>query len=283
VTSADEGLPFVKVHSLGNDFILFDGRKAVIDFGASQATRICDRYRGVGADQLLTLLPSARADAYLRIQNTDGRDVGACGNATRCVGRLLSEELGRHMVTIETAAGVLSVYVTNGTTALLLDAPKQGWRDVPLATARDTADFEISGVADDELVCHAAAMSFGNPHVVVFTGDVAAPENARIAPLIENHPLFPDGVNVGFAQIVDRRRLRLRVWERSIGFTRACGTGSCAAVVAGLARGLLDRSVTVALDGGELIVTSQADGRIRLEGPVEVAFHGSWPIGQRSC
>jgi diaminopimelate epimerase len=240
------GLPFLKMHGLGNDFVVLDGRVRPIVLTEGAARAIADRKTGVGCDQLITLEPSPRADAFMRIRNADGGEVEACGNATRCIAALLFRETGRADAVIETGAGLLKARAAEGgRVAVDMGELRAGWRDVPLAREMDTlhADLELGPLSDP--VCG----NIGNPHATFFVVDAEAVELARLGPELERHRLFPERANIGVAQLLAPDLLRLRVWERGVGITRACGTAACAAAVAAARRGLTGRRVTVRLDG----------------------------------
>jgi len=261
--------PFLKMNGLGNDFVVVEARQHPFRPGQEEARAIARREGGIGCDQLIAIEPSDKADAFMRIWNADGGEVSACGNATRCVGWLLMNESGRDEAVIETKAGRLPVRRA-GPTAVSVDmgAPGLAWDEIPLACPMDTAtlDFEAGGLSGP------GAVSMGNPHVVFFTDDVDAA--GVIGPAVEHDPLFPDAVNVGFAQVKGQDRIRLRVWERGAGLTKACGTGACAALVAASRRGLTGRRATLELDGGELDIEWRADDHVIMTGPVAVEFEG---------
>ena len=264
---------FVKMHGLGNDFVVLDARERPLPLVAEAARSIADRRQGVGCDQVIVVeKPRAGlADAFMRILNADGGEAGACGNATRCVGDLLMRESGRDHVVIETVAGLLDVERrADSRVAVDMGPARLDWRDVPLSGPCDTLHLELAlGPLADPAAC-----SMGNPHATFFVADVAAIDLAALGPVLERHKLFPERANIGVAQVVARDRLRLRVWERGAGLTRACGSGACAALVAAARRGLTARRATVALDGGELEIEWLADGNVLMTGPVATSFVG---------
>jgi diaminopimelate epimerase len=274
--------PFLKMNGLGNDFVVVEARpeSAYGPFAPapSQARAIADRASGIGCDQLIAIEPSQNADAFMRIWNADGGEVGACGNAARCVGWLLLEASGRDHASIETAGGLLNVS-RSGERGITVDmgAPGLDWRDIPLAEEMDTRGIELQvGPIDAPLLHTPGCVSMGNPHVVFFVADAEAAPVTQVGPMIEHHHLFPERANVGFAQVKARDRIRLRVWERGAGLTKACGTGACAALVAANRRGLADRKATLELDGGELTIEwREADGHVLMTGPVAVEFTGT--------
>jgi diaminopimelate epimerase len=270
--------PFVKMNGLGNDFVVVEARSAPFRPDAAAARAIADRTDGVGCDQLIAIEPSERADAFMRIWNADGGEVSACGNATRCVGWLLMQASGRDTASIETGAGLLfATRADDGRITVDMGEPGLDWTEIPLAEEMDTRNIELQVGPIDAPVLHTpGCVSMGNPHVVFFAPDVATAPVREIGPMIEHHHLFPERANVGFAQIVSRDRIRLRVWERGVGETRACGTGACAALVAAARRGLSDRKAVVELQGGELTIDwRQSDGHVLMTGPVAVEFSGA--------
>ena len=266
--------PFIKMHGLGNDFVVVDARQAPFPLDDALARRIADRHTGVGCDQLLVIEPpsNGRADAFLRIRNHEGGEVGACGNGTRCVAALLMAENGRDRVTLETLAGLL-VAEAAGKRRVSVDMGEAGpdWQDMPLARAMDTLhlDLALGPVADP------AATAMGNPHATFFVEEVAAIDLESLGPRLERDPLFPERANIGIAQVTGPDQLRLRVWERGVGITRACGSGACAAAVAAHRRGLTGRQVALTLDGGPLTIAYREDGHVIMTGPVATAFTGA--------
>lgn len=269
---------FTKMHGLGNDFVVIDARREPFQPTESEARLIADRRLGVGCDQFLVMEPptNGAAEIFLRIRNADGREVGACGNGTRCVARLLMDESGSATARIETAAGILAASEAGGgRVAVDMGPARLDWRDIPLAEPSDTLhlDFSLGPLGDP------AAVNMGNPHAVFFVADAEAVDLAALGPRIEHDPLFPERCNVGLVQVLSRDRLRYRVWERGVGITRACGSGACAAGVAAARRGLAERRVTLLLDGGELETEWREDGHVILTGPAATAFHGRLPEG----
>ena len=263
---------FIKMHGLGNDFVVIDARARPVRLDARQARRIADRRRGIGCDQLIVLEPppSPGADVFMHIRNADGTESGACGNATRCVGRLLAEETGRTDIAIETRAGLLRAHVERDRITVDLGPARLDWTDIPLAEARDTLHLGIS----EGMLLDPVAVNVGNPHAVFFVADADAVPLAELGPRLEHHPLFPERANIEAVQVIARDRLRVRVWERGAGLTLACGTGACAAVVAAARRGLGERTAVAVLDGGELAINWRADGHVILSGPAAESFRG---------
>jgi diaminopimelate epimerase len=266
-------IAFLKMHGLGNDFVVIDARKHAVALDEAAARRIADRHRGVGCDQVIVIEPAknGHADAFMRIRNADGGEVSSCGNATRCVAALLMRESGRDRARLETRAGVLEAAAKGAAVAVDMGTPKFEWRDIPLAEAQDTLHLNLSaGPLKDP-----CAVSMGNPHAVFFVPDADAIDVAALGPGLEHHKLFPERANIGVAQVLAPDRIRLRVWERGAGLTLACGTGACAALVAANRRGLTQRRATLVLDGGELDIEWQDDGHVIMSGPVATAFTGT--------
>lgn len=266
-------LPFLKMHGLGNDFVVLDARERALEIAPALVQALADRHTGVGCDQVISLEKSATADVRMRIHNADGGEVEACGNAARCVGWLLSHEIDRPEIVIETKAGRIAARpAAGGLVSVDLGQPRFEWRDIPLAREMDTLclDYAVGPLAEP------VAVNVGNPHVVFFVPDAEAVDLATLGPRIENDPLFPARVNVNVAQILSPDRIRLRVWERGAGLTLACGTGACATLAAAFRRGLAKRNVIVILDGGELDVTWFSDIGLRMTGPVTISFVGQF-------
>lgn len=266
-------IAFIKMHGLGNDFVIIDARDKPFTLGESAARRIADRRRGVGCDQVIVLgKPKSRAArAFMTIRNADGGASAACGNATRCVAALLMSESGEAEAIIETEAGVLVGTGDADGVTVDMGEPRLKWNEVPLADRADTLNLDLGVNAP----APAVACSMGNPHATFFLGDLSIVDIAAIGPILEHHEMFPERANIGFAQVLERDHVRLRVWERGAGLTPACATGSCAAVVGGVRRKLLDRRVRCTLDGGELTVTwREEDNHVLMTGPVSASFTG---------
>jgi diaminopimelate epimerase len=265
---------FYKMHGLGNDFAVFDarGRGPVPDVTTARA--IADRRFGIGCDQVIVIeRPLQEGDARMRIFNADGDEVEACGNGARCVARLLMDGTGKTAVSIDTLGGLLDCSDAGGG-AVTVDfgTPRFDWRDVPLAEAVDTTAFPLQV---DGSVLTATALSIGNPHCVIFVDHAERAPVAELGAKIEHHPLFPARTNVEFASPDGQGRLRMRVWERGVGITRACGTGACATAVAAHRRGIGPRRVDVVLDGGTLAIDwRESDDHILMTGSATLAFTG---------
>ncbi len=265
---------FLKMHGLGNDFAVFDARNETLPFDAATARAIADRRTGIGCDQVIVIERGGHgSDASMRIFNADGGEVEHCGNAARCIGRLLMEEKDRSKIRLAVAGGVILVRdAGDAIVSVDMGAPKFGWRDVPLAREMDTKAFALE--VEGKLL-EASALSVGNPHCVLFVDDAERAAVAELGPKLEHHPLFPERTNVEFVNVKDRAHLRMRVWERGTGITRACGTGACAAAVAAHRRGLADRKVDVLLDGGTLAIEWRAsDDHILMSGPATLSYRG---------
>ncbi len=261
-------VPFIKMHGLGNDFVVLDGRAHGLPvINAALAAALADRHTGIGCDQLVVLEASAAADFRMRIFNPDGGEVEACGNATRAVG-LLHGAPAR----IETAGGLITASPADGGISVEMGRPRFDWDRIPLAYAMDTAAMPVGWDALENPI----AVNVGNPHVVFFVPDCDAVDLARLGPEIEHDPLFPERVNVNAATVTARDAIRLRVWERGAGLTRACGTGACATAVTAMRRGLVDRRVTVRLPGGPLRIEWREDGEIVMTGPATESFRGTF-------
>jgi len=264
---------YFKMNGCGNDFVILDARaRGALPLSETQARAIADRKSGVGCDQVIALERSMRGDAYMRIWNADGGESDACGNAARCVAWLLMEEGGAVSRRIETPAGMLYAERA-GDSVITVDmgSPLLRWEEIPLARAMttDRMDYDVNGLPAP------GAVNMGNPHVVFFVNDVRATPIETLGPRIERDPLFPQRVNAGFAEVRSQHQMRLRVWERGAGLTKACGTGACAAVVAAHRQGRTGRSVEVLVDGGSLqIEWREGDDRVLMTGPVELEGTG---------
>ncbi|MBI3453936.1 MAG: diaminopimelate epimerase [Rhodospirillales bacterium] len=276
VTAPQAGVPFIKMHGLGNDFVVVDARERPFVLDPVRARAIADRRTGIGCDQLIVIEPpqSQGADIFMRILNADGGEVAACGNGTRCVANFVMGGIGRDRLVIETAAGLLDCERSDdGRVAVDMGPARHDWRDIPLATAQDTLHVDLAlGPLSDPV-----AVNMGNPHAVFFVADVAAIDLAKYGPVLETHSLFPERANIGVAQVLASDRLRLRVWERGAGITSACGSGACAALVAAARRGLTGRRTTVIVDGGELEIEWLKDDHVLMTGPVAISFAGVIP------
>jgi diaminopimelate epimerase len=272
------GTPFLKMHGLGNDFVVLDARGMAFDLTPARRRAIADRRLGVGCDQLIVLEPATESDAdvFMRIYNPDGGEAGACGNATRCVASVVMDERNSDHVTVQTIAGLLESQKTglgsNGLPVISVDMgpARLDWREIPVSQACDTNHLPLGlGPLQDPV-----GTNMGNPHATFFVDDADAIPLAELGPKLEHDRLFPERANIGVAQLVSEGRLRLRVWERGAGITLACGSGACAAVVAASRRGLVKRKADVVLEGGTLTVEWLRDGHVLMTGGIALAFKG---------
>ncbi len=256
---------FHKMHGLGNDFVVIDARDDAVAMTPLRARAIADRRTGIGCDQLIMLEPDDATDARMRIWNADGGEVEACGNATRAVALLIGKA-----ATLATAGGLLTIEPHDGGATVDMGEPHFNWDAIPLAYPADTAALPV---AWDKLA-NPAAVNIGNPHAVFFVDDVMTVDLERLGPLIEHDALFPRRTNVNVASVTGPSSLRLRVWERGVGETRACGTGACATAVAAIRRKLVSGPVTVSLTGGDLTIDWATGSRIVMTGPATHVFSG---------
>ena len=278
----NRGRPFIKMHGLRNDFIIVDGRREHYRPCAEEIIRICDRHEGVGGDELLVLNPprplpeSAEAYAFVQIFNPDGREVEACGNATRCVGWLFLQESRAEEVVVETLGGFLKCR-RSGEKQVAVEMGKLrcAWQEIPLSRAMDTLHLEIgAGPLQDPV-----GMNIGNPHAVFFVEDLDAVDLTVYGSELQNHPLFPQEANIGAAQLIDSKTLKLAVWERPGALTTACGTGACVAVGAAHRRGLTtEKQMTVVMPAGSVEIELREDNTVVMTGPVEVCYTGYLPV-----
>jgi len=294
---------FLKMHGLGNDFVIIDNRADGFIPDEPLRRAIADRHRGVGCDQLIILGPPKAngADVFMHIYNPDGSEAGACGNATRCVARLLFEESGKSEGVVQTISGLLPISkTTDGLIAADFGPPRLEWNEIPLSKSVDTLNVPLrldelceavgtapaspppleggvrGGVCKVDTLPSPCCINMGNPHAVFFVPDAEAVPLEAIGPKLETHPMFPQRCNIEFAHIVNRQKIRMRVWERGAGITQACGSGSCATLVAAVRRGLSDRRAVVILDGGELIIEwRESDSHVIMAGPASLAFKGT--------
>ena len=260
-------LPFVKMHGLGNDFVIFDSRRIGARVTPKLAKAIGDRNRGVGFDQLAEIKDGEGTDISLDFWNSDGSRAGACGNATRCVAWLMMQESGNNSVTIRTERGVLHAVRAGDEVSVNMGHPQRDWHEVPLSHAVNTNHLPLAG--------DPVAVGMGNPHVVFFVDDIAGVDVAAQGVAVEHDPLFPQRTNVEFAQVRGHDEIRMRVWERGAGITLACGSGACATAVAAAERGLTGRTVRMEVDGGWMTLDWRDDG-VWMTGPVQFVFRGEF-------
>ncbi|WP_371370914.1 diaminopimelate epimerase [Sporomusa aerivorans] len=275
-------MQFAKWHGLGNDFVIVNGMKEVVGDYHKQALAVCDRNFGIGADGLVVLLPSEIADFKMRIFNSDGSEADMCGNATRCVARYLYENqlTDKTVITLDTLAGIITpeLIFENGrlvTVKVDMGEPKLKRGAIPLAGDPQEQAINIPFLVEGETY-HITSLSMGNPHCIIFVDDIRTVNLPVIGPKIETHILFPKKTNVEFLQIVDRHTIRMRVWERGAGITKACGTGASAALVASVLNGYTDRQATVKLDGGDLFIEWASNNHIYKSGPAVEVFRGKY-------
>lgn len=267
---------FLKMHGLGNDFVIFDGRAGAPLYLSTDAIRqMGDRHTGIGFDQMVIMDAGkgAEADVFMRIFNSDGSEVGACGNATRCVADVLMRENGRDAVTLETVAGRLKASRAGaGRVCVDMGKVRLDWKDIPLSQSEDTLSLNLT----QGLLKNPVAVNVGNPHAVFFVQQLDDIPLEKLGPLVETHSLFPEKTNVEIVRVDSPSAVTMRVWERGVGITRACGTGACAVAVAAARRGLTGRKVSVTLEGGILdIEWREADDHVLMTGAVAEVFTGN--------
>ena len=272
---------FFKMHGLGNDFIVLDARepaKGIPDvISKTAATALADRHFGIGCDQILVIRPSQKADIFLEILNSDGSAAMACGNGTRCVADHIMQEFEQDRLAIETDAGILQSWrsVENpNQISVDMGSAYLDWAAVPLANEANTLSVDLGPLAPVPAVCH----SLGNPHAVLFVDDAEAIDLENVAPPLEHHPLFPERANISFAHQIGPNKFRMRVWERGVGITFACGSGACAVGVAVHRSRRGSRKTEIIMDGGSVFIDWQDDGtaggRVIMRGPVAYVFDG---------
>ncbi|MER2510257.1 MAG: diaminopimelate epimerase [Amaricoccus sp.] len=265
------GLRFLKMHGLGNDFVVIDARGAGDPVSPALARAIGNRNRGVGFDQLAVIRDGGVVEgrsvaASVDFWNADGTPADACGNATRCVARLLMAEAGTDGLDLRTGRGVLRAEdAGNGLTRVNMGQPRLTWDGVPLSRQMELDEIPLPG--------RPGAVGMGNPHCVFVVADAEAVDLAEVGPRVEHDPLFPQRTNVEFVHVIDRGTIRMRVWERGGMITQACGSGACAAAVVTARRGLTERAVTVRLDGGDLLIDWREDG-VWMTGATALVFEG---------
>ena len=277
-------IPFFKMNGIGNAITVVDLRatKARIDADAARALAADP---ATAFDQLMTIEPPRHAgtDAFMTIFNTDGSLSGACGNGTRCVALVLAEETGRSDMTLETSAGLLPAWVS-GAARITVDMgmPRFGWKEIPLAEPfADTRAIELQiGPIDAPILHSPAVVNVGNPHAIFFVDDVEAYDLARIGPMLENHPMFPERANISLAAVTSPSALTLKVWERGAGLTLACGSAACAAAVSAARTGRTGRLVDVRLPGGVLTIAWRDDDHILMTGPAAHEHRGTIALGE---
>lgn len=271
---------FSKWHGLGNDFVIVNGFKEKIEDYPKMAIQVCDRHMGVGADGLVVVLPSTIADFEMRIFNSDGSEAEMCGNVTRCIARYVYENglTDKTKITLETKAGIIKpelIFIDGMLSTIKVDMgePRLKRSEIPMdGNGVEKVINEVLVVAGVEypITC----VSMGNPHCILFVDNLLETKLSTIGPMIETHPAFPRKTNVEFVQVLNRGKVRMRVWERGAGITMACGTGACATLVAGVLNDKIDRQAIVELDGGELVIEWGLDNHIYMSGPAVEVFRG---------
>jgi diaminopimelate epimerase len=272
---------FRKMNGLGNDFVVFDARRSPLAMTEDKARAIADRKTGIGCDQLIMLEPSKRADVTMRIWNNEGMEVESCGNASRCIADLLFDEKGVTRATIDTKGGFL-IAEKGGDKLVTIDmgAPRFDWQDIPLSEKfHDTRYIELAvGPADAPLIHSPSVVNVGNPHCIFWVKDLDVVDLAKVGPMLENHPLFPQRANITLARVDARDHATIRVWERGAGLTKACGTAACAVMAAGFRLRKFNRKATITLPGGDLhMEMRESDNHILMTGPVAYEFEGELP------
>lgn len=270
------GLPFIKMHGLGNDFVVLDARNQPIDLSTAQVQAMADRRTGAGCDQFIVMEQSQNktADVFMRIRNSDGNEVEACGNATRCIARLLMNEIGKSEIVVETVVGLLHAQdAGDDIVTVNMGLARLDWSDIPTAGECDTLNMPVSvGPLENPV-----GVNVGNPHAVFFVDDCETIDLTAAGPDVETHPFFPDRTNVEVVTKLEDGSLRMRVWERGVGITQACGTGACAVLVAAVRRGVIEgRKADVVLDGGTLSIEWLENGEILMSGPASRAYGGTF-------
>ncbi len=274
-------IPFRKMNGLGNDFVVLDARSRAIPMNEEIAHAISNRQTGIGCDQLITIETDRHADAFMRIRNSSGGEVDACGNATRCIGDILLNEKGTNSVTIRTNAGMLvcSRAAEPGMITADMGKPKLRWDQIPIAEEMDTKLIELQiGPIDSPILHSPSVVNVGNPHCIFWVDDVDAFDLENIGPMLEHHPMFPERANISLAHVTSQTSITLKVWERGVGLTRACGSAACATLVAASRKKLTGRKATVHLPGGPLMIEwREEDSHILMSGPYEYEFDGTLP------
>jgi diaminopimelate epimerase len=272
-------MKFLKMHGLGNDFVILDFRSGDVSLTPDAIKGICNRNFGVGCDQLVVLEPAKEADVFARFYNSDGSESGACGNATRCVADIVMKETGHQSCQVQTRAGILPAgRADSGMVTVDMGTPKLEWQDIPLSEKRSDTRFVP---IDDKTENEPAVVNMGNPHCVFFCagefrGDAWEDKQMRESgPYWEHHPLFPERTNMEHAWVLSRDKIRVKTWERGAGLTLACGSAACAVAVAAVRRDLTERRVEIVMDGGSLFIEwRESDNHVLMTGPVAYVFEG---------
>lgn len=278
-----DAIPYLKMNGLGNDFVVLDARAHPVHLDEDQVRWIADREQGIGCDQLIVMGDPRTdgADVFMKIYNSEGGEVDACGNATRCIAALVAKEIGSTNVTVQTNAGLLVSRVDGETVTVDMGAPRLKWDQIPLSEEFvDTTGIELQIGPIDAPVLHTpSVVNVGNPHAIFWVSD--DPDNydlERFGPMLENHPIFPERANISIAQVLEDDRIKVRVWERGVGLTQACGTAACAVGVAAPRKGLTGRDTKIELPGGTLSLSwRKSDDHILMTGPWSQDAEGVLP------
>lgn len=281
--TATRAIPFRKMNGLGNDFVVLDARQRPLAISEEQARAIADRTSGVGCDQLIVMERSPTADVRMRIWNAEGGEVQSCGNASRCIADIVMAETGNSSATIDTKGGFLTARKA-GPLMVTIDQgrPRFDWKDIPLSEAfADTRHIELQvGPIDKPLLHSPSVVNVGNPHCIFWVQNLDVVDFAKVGPMIEHHPLFPERTNVELAQVVARDHVVLKVWERGAGLTKACGTAACAVMAAGFRLKMIDAKCRVTLPGGDLFMAvNEGNGHVLMTGPLAYEYEGVLPAG----
>jgi diaminopimelate epimerase len=284
--STPNTIAFRKMNGLGNDFVVLDGREHRLSISEEQARAIANRQTGIGCDQLIVMENSDVADVTMRIWNAEGGEVESCGNASRCIADIMFDELKSDTCTIITKGGFLAARKA-GERMVTIDQgkPKFDWADIPLSEAfADTRHIELQvGPIDKPLIHSPSVVNVGNPHCIFWVDDIDVVDFARIGPMLENHPLFPERANISLAKVVARDHIILKVWERGAGLTKACGTAACATMAAGYRIKIIDAACRISLPGGDLFMAvNEENGHVLMTGPAAYEFDGVLPEGMTS-
>ena len=258
-----------KMDGLGNDFVIIDNRVKITNLSKDQIVKICDR-NFIGCDQLIIIETDKSADAYLKFFNSDGGESGACGNGTRCVADLISKEIKSKNIVLRTLSGILkSEILTNNIVTTEIGVAKTDWNEIPLSEKLNTKNLNIK-ISDKENKEHSGgtAVNVGNPHIIFFVNKIDNFDIKKIGPNIENHKIFPERCNVTIAQVVNENLIKVKVWERGAGLTKACGTAACATAFAGKLNNLTNNKTDIEFEGGKLTISIDEKNSIHMKGPV---------------
>ena len=258
-----------KMDGLGNDFVIIDQRAHPVNLSKDQIIKICDR-NYIGCDQLILIKKNKKIDADLEFYNSDGSSSGACGNGTRCIAEFLSKEKNQKEITVWTSSGLLkSKILGNNLVETEIGTPKTNWGEIPLSKKLDTQNLEIE-IIDKNNNKHigGVAVNVGNPHIIFFVNDIESFDLKKIGPEIENHELFPEKCNVTLAKVVNKNLIKVKVWERGAGLTKACGTAACATAVAADIKKLVDKKTDIEFALGKLTISIDEKNSIHMKGPV---------------